>query len=197
MPQKSYKRKSAGTADAADRIASAVLMAAATGHADMISPARIAKDTRLPVSAVSRLFETSAEAASFVFIHAAAGIPLLEDGLPPKDRVFESVMAYIDILQTARDGYVAVAPFFQSAPHRLGDMLWRVSGKIIVSSGIESSHALVARIGLVPILAATLHTWKNDGGPDLAKTMAALDKHLSRADSAMQTLIDRRIMPEG
>ena len=81
--------------------------------------------------------------------------------LSPRDRLFDILMERFEILNEYRDE--------------------------INTSGIPGALRVA---GLTGLYLDTLRIWKTDDSPDLGKTMAALDKHLSRAEkcSAMAGL---------
>jgi AcrR family transcriptional regulator len=110
-----------------------------------------------------------------------------EADAPTRDRLFEVVMHRFDLLapykpglkglaRDARRGRLDGVALACHLPRSLAWML-EISG---VSAGGFKGRVRVKLLGLVYL--ATVRTWLRDESPDLAKTMAALDKALKRAE---------------
>ena len=118
----------------------------------------------------------------------------LSDG-PVRDRIFDVVMRRIDFLQAHRAGMLALLRDLPSDPASafvvtagLGrSMRWLLDGVGIRTHGLRG-HLRVHGMGLIWL--ATVRAWREDGSEDLSATMAALDKALTRAGQAENTLAD-------
>ena len=71
------------------------------------------------------------------------------------------------------------------APGFLRSIDWLLEG-----AGLRASRCrgAVRRAGLAAIYLDVLRVWLRDDSPDLARTMAALDRRLRQADSAMRVM---------
>ena len=110
-----------------------------------------------------------------------------EAGISHRDRLFDILMERFDVLNEHRDGITAILRTFKcdpkqaiiSLPHLCRSMSWMLDAAGIETSGIKG----VARIaGLTGLYLKTLWVWMDDVSEDMAKTMAALDKNLERAE---------------
>ncbi|MBZ0229421.1 MAG: TetR/AcrR family transcriptional regulator [Bauldia sp.] len=112
-----------------------------------------------------------------------------EDG--PRHRLFEVMMRRFDALGPYKPAIRRVAraarrdPGLACALHgiALGAQKWTFA-----AAGIHKRGALgmVAAEGAVLVYAEAMRTWLDDDAPDLARTMAALDRALRRGERAMQ-----------
>lgn len=105
----------------------------------------------------------------------------------PRDRLFDILMERYDALNEYRDGLCAVLDSFScdpkqaiiGLPHLARSMTWMLEAAGIETTGIRGA---VRVTGLMAVYLKGLYCWKKDDSPDLAKTMAALDKALGRAE---------------
>lgn len=106
----------------------------------------------------------------------------------PRDRLFDVIMRRFDALTPHREAIRAILRDAYADPvgslvtlPRLGvSMAWMLEAAGISSSGLCG----VARInGLAVVYAQAFRAWLDDDSPDLAKTMAALDKALRRGEA--------------
>jgi AcrR family transcriptional regulator len=105
----------------------------------------------------------------------------------PRDRLFEIVMRRFDALNENRDATRAVVMGVARDPAAVILALCtleRSFAAMLEAAGISTTGLIgLARIqGFKAVLACTLRAWMNDDSADLAKTMAALDKALGRAE---------------
>ncbi len=105
----------------------------------------------------------------------------------PRDRLFEILMQRFDALNEKRDGAKAVAAGVARDPAALVAGICRVDrscAAMLSAAGISTGGLMgLARIqGLKAVAAYTLRAWMQDDSADLSKTMAALDKALTRAE---------------
>jgi AcrR family transcriptional regulator len=117
---------------------------------------------------------------------------VLEDGPAepedsPRDRLFDVLMRRFDALAADRAGVVAIIhglpgdplTALQLAPGFAASMAWMLEAAGLSTTGI---FGLLRVKGLAIVYLATLRTWLDDDSIDMAKTMAALDRNLRRAD---------------
>lgn len=107
---------------------------------------------------------------------------------PVKDRLFEIFMERFDILNEDRDALKSIIKSMKinprdallSLPHLKKSMLWILESAQVTSNGLRGATNILA---LTAIYAETLYAWQSDDSEDMAKTMATLDKALSRAQN--------------
>lgn len=118
----------------------------------------------------------------------------------PRDRLFDIVMQRFDTLAPYKDGIRAivkegggggVAEFICSGQRVLRSMRWMLEAADIGTSGFVGNLRVK---GLAVVYAATTNVWLKDDSEDSAKTMAALDRNLARAErfASMQSPFTRR-----
>lgn len=103
-----------------------------------------------------------------------------------RDRLFDILMERLDVLNERRAAIVSILDSFKcdpkqaviSCPHLARSMNWMLEAAGEDTQGIRGAIKVA---GLTAIYIKTLRVWREDESPDLARTMAALDKDLSRA----------------
>jgi AcrR family transcriptional regulator len=117
----------------------------------------------------------------------------------PRDRLFEILMRRFDAINADRDGYKAVMTGVARDPAAAVASICRLERSFVAmleGAGISTSglKGLIRVQGLKGVALAGLRAWMNDDSEDLAKTMAALDRALERAEKAagMMTLRPRK-----
>ena len=120
-----------------------------------------------------------------------------DDGMveePVRDRLFDVIMRRLDTLAPYKDGLEAVVRDLRRDPASLAclaagpgqrSLQWMLEAARIQPWGLA---APLQRKGLGLIYLGVLRVWLSDDGEDQAKTMAALDKALSRVDSILGAL---------
>lgn len=124
-------------------------------------------------------------------LEAVEGAKSEEDS--PRDRLFDVLMERFEILNDYRGGVVAVLNGFCfepkdaviSLPHLARSMSWTLEAAGIETGGWRGALKVA---GLTALYLNVLRSWKEDESADLAKTMAALDKDLERAERAVNWL---------
>jgi ubiquinone biosynthesis protein COQ9 len=170
-------------------IASALKLAAREGWAKT-SLADIAREAKISLSALHELFEDKAD--------IVAGIERMIDQkvlekigeanpeILVKERLFDVMMERYEALNEYRVGMSSILDSFVldpkqavlGLPHLCRSMTWMLEAAGVNVSGVAG----VAKVaGMCLIHLQTLRAWKDDNA-DLSKTMAALDKGLSRAE---------------
>lgn len=110
-----------------------------------------------------------------------------------RDRLFDVLMKRFDALAGYRDGLAAIARDARRDPLLMlcgAGQLRRSMAAMLEAAGISSAGlagALRAK-GLAAIYLATLRDWFRDDTADKARTMAALDGRLRRAESCAKWL---------
>lgn len=125
-----------------------------------------------------------------------------------RDRLFELLMCRLDLLGKHRDSIFELSRDMTADPVsalRVSPTVLSTMVRILEAAGISGAGplGLVRAKGLVAVWLATLQVWLRDDSPDLAPTMAALDRHLRRAeqlgiqlDRLPQFCRGRRTQPE-
>lgn len=111
----------------------------------------------------------------------------IDEDATPRERLFDLLMDRYEVLNDYREGIIAILESFKydpkqiiiSMPHLCRSMSWMLGSAGIETSGIKGAIKVA---GLSGIYLKVLCTWKDDESVDLAKTMAALDKALERAE---------------
>ncbi len=106
----------------------------------------------------------------------------------PRDRLFDILMERFDVLAEYRSSLVPILESFQcdpgqlvtGLPHLCRSMNWMLEAAGLEVQGIAGAVRLA---GVTGIYIKTLKVWLTDESGDLSKTMAALDRDLSRAES--------------
>ena len=107
-----------------------------------------------------------------------------------RDRLFDVLMRRFDALAPHKDGVAAIVketalnPVFAACvgPRFMGSMGWMLEAADVASSG---AAGLVKTKGLALIYVSAFRVWLDDDTPDMARTMAALDRDLARAEWLM------------
>lgn len=105
----------------------------------------------------------------------------------PRDRLFDVLMRRFDALSDDRDGVLSILATLRCDPVSAlclssgvcGSMRWMLEAAQIPVSGPKGRLTVK---GLVALWLATLRVWERDESEDMARTMAALDKNLRRAE---------------
>ena len=120
-----------------------------------------------------------------------------DDGMveePVRDRLFDVIMRRLDALAPYKDGLETVVRDLRRDPASLAclaagpgqrSLQWMLEAARIQPWGLA---APLQRKGLGLIYLGVLRVWLSDDGEDQAKTMAALDKALSRVESILGAL---------
>jgi AcrR family transcriptional regulator len=113
---------------------------------------------------------------------------------PSRDRLFDILMERFDIIGADRAAVVSILKSFTgdpkqaviSFPHLGRSMAWTLEAAGVETSGLKGA---VRVMGLAGVYLYALKAWMDDDSPDLSKTMAALDKGLSRAEQCANTFM--------
>jgi hypothetical protein len=96
-------------------------------------------------------------------------------------------MERFDVLSEHRDAVISILSSFRtdpkeaiiSLPHLARSMTWMMEAAGLDTSGFKGAARVT---GLTLLYANVLRVWIKDDSEDQAKTMAALDKNLDRAE---------------
>ena len=171
-------------------ILSALNLAAQQGW-NTTSLADIARESGLTLAQLHDLFEDKTDILSGfarmidrqILENAAIG-----EGESPRDALFDLLMDRFEALSAHRPGLTAILESFKcdpkqaviGLPHLARSMSWMLEATGQSADGIKGAVKLSA---LIAIYLKTVYVWMSDETQDLAKTMAALDKSLARAES--------------
>jgi len=164
------------------------------GFADVASRAGV------PLADVHRFFPTRPDLLAGVGRLADADVlsgPLPDPADPPRDRLFEVLMARFDALAPFRHGLRAIVrdlprdPLAATAlaPHLGHSMRWMLEAARIDAGGLRGA-ALASGLSLLWL--AVFRVWIDDETADLSRTMAALDARLRRAEGLVGGVLRRR-----
>lgn len=178
-----------------DKIINASLKLAADGDWDAVTMARIAKASKVSLSDLSDHFEDKADILNAYFrrVDKKALENAGEEGVPARDRLFETLMERFDVMNEDREGVVPIIRSICRDPRQAAisfcavgrSMAWMLERAAIETAGLGGAARI---IGTGAVYIKTLLVWCDDESPDMAKTMAALDKNLDMADKITQTL---------
>ncbi len=174
-------------------VASAFALIAADGW-DRMTVAEAARDAGLPLGEVRARFPSRLSVLMrFGDLADAAALEGTTLEGSARDRLFDTVMRRIDMLQAHRAGVLAL---FRDLPRdpltalalgtaTLRSMAWLLDGAGLQSRGLRGG---LRTQGLFAVWLATVRAWQDDESEDLSGTMAALDRAVQRAAQAENTL---------
>lgn len=174
-----------------DRIGAAVFAVAETDGWPRVTPAEVALRAGLDVHDVLRSHPGHEALVDEAFRYTdrltLAGRAEADSGEPVRDRLFDVLMARFEAMKPHRE---AVASYLRGLPMRPFDGLYsafrlgRSMAVTLEAAGLSASGlGGYARIkGLAYTYLWVLRTFVDDETPDLARTMAALDKALTNLD---------------
>ena len=173
--------------DGADRIIDAALRLIAEQGWRNVSLGAVAREARLPILRVYRLFPSKSAILCGFFRRideAVLADPVpAEAGERPRDRVFDLLMRRFDALQPYRPALEMLRrdlPFDPPAALAAGAGLL-CSMRLMLEAAEIATDGIVGMIAVKLTAAAFLaasHIWRRDDSPDLAPTMATLDRRL-------------------
>jgi AcrR family transcriptional regulator len=171
----------------ADRLVNAALRLVATHGWRRLSWAASAPESGLPIVTVYRTFASKPAilcAFSKRIDETVLAAPLDNDpDERPRDRVFDLLMRRFDALRPHRDALEVLGREVLADPVAalvlgaalLRSMAWMLEAAGIAINGLRGAVVVKLTAGA---FAATLRVWLRDDTPDLAPTMAALDRRL-------------------
>ena len=111
----------------------------------------------------------------------------------PRDRLFDLVMRRLDAMAPHKEGVAAVVRDLSAdpawalchAPTFMRSMDWMLEVAGLAAGGCRGR---VRAAGLGAVYLSTLRVWFMDDSPDMARTMASLDRQLRRVDALARAL---------
>jgi AcrR family transcriptional regulator len=116
-------------------------------------------------------------------------------GEPAKERLFDVLMRRIDALSPYKEALRAILPVLRRDPLSLAAMNQAAMNShrfMLAAAGIDTHGPLVTvkLQGLVIAFARVIDVWLDDHEPDMSKTMAALDRELTRGGAILERFDD-------
>lgn len=174
-----------------DRIIDAALAEAAALGWRNVSMNAVAARADLALGAVLELVPTRAHLVARLYDRLdhrmLAGLKALDETDSVRDRLFDVVMKRFDAMNSDREGMRALVTGVRFDPPAMAVGLRRAdrtAAAMLAAAGVSPDGLLgCARIqGMKVVLLCALRGWMEDDSSDLAKTMAALDRALERAE---------------
>ena len=108
-----------------------------------------------------------------------------------RDLYFDLMMARFDALQPYRTGVVRWLKDTAHHPTLMAPLLkrWNRSLSLMLDIAKDSPLYPVKKVGLAGVYLVSLRAWTEDPSPDMAKTMAALDKALGKAGYVVERFL--------
>jgi AcrR family transcriptional regulator len=179
-------------ADIPDHVIDTALGLAAAGRWGDLSLAEIAEAAGVPIAKVHPVF-SSKQAILDAFSRRIDAAVLAESGSdsadgPARDRLFDVLMRRFDALDPYKEGIGNL--LFDQMREPLAALcsliqLRRSMALMLEAAGLSSSglRGVVRLKGLSLIYLTALRIWLRDDSADKARTMAALDRQLRRAEA--------------
>lgn len=180
-----------------ERVVDAALSLAATMPWDMVGLGDIADEAKMGLAELSDYFDDKSD------ILVAYGRSIDRKVLDsvgksspdenPRDRLFDIIMERFDVIGENREAIVSILNSFRldpkqaviSLPHLGRSMTWILEAAGMETSGVKGAIRVA---GLTGIYLNVLRTWIEDDSEDLSKTMAVLDRNLTRAEQVANSL---------
>ncbi|WPZ36552.1 hypothetical protein T8K17_10425 [Thalassobaculum sp. OXR-137] len=117
-----------------------------------------------------------------------------DPAIPVRDRLFEALMARLDVVAANREAFLSILDGLPRDPGTaLASLpsLGRSMARTLEAVGERTRPPFgpLKVKGLAVVWMATLRVWRTDDSPDMAVTMKALDTYLSRAEEMANTFI--------
>ncbi len=187
----------------AERIIGAALALAAEQGWRRLSLAEIARGAGVSLVDAYATFPTKADILAAIIADTdrqvlAGPPPDLEE--TPRDRLFDVIMRRFDALAPHKSAVAAVVRDLPGEPLTVLVMLPRVLNGMawmLEAAGLSSAgfRGFVRTKGLAAVYLASLRVWLEDDTPDMAPTMAELDRGLRRAETILRGC--RALVPGG
>lgn len=179
-----------------DRLIDASLAVATAKGWRSLTMADVAREAGLSLADVRKLVRSKADLMTALLTRVdqqALEGATADDSEPVRDRLFDVLMRRFDVLQAHKAAVTALLrdlprdPLLALPllPQFASSMLWMLEAAGVSTTGIVGG---LRAHGLALIYLNTLRVWISDDSPDLARTMAALDRTLTRVDGAIRRL---------
>lgn len=171
-------------------VKAALMLAKDKGWRDL-SLQEIGRKAGLPAGALDSLFENKDDIlTTYGRMVDRRVADAFADGLTdgnPRDRLFDVLMERFDILNEDRASLIAILDDIRcdpsyttiALPHLVHTMKAMLDIAGLENSGLQGTATI---FGLAILYMTVIKTWVEDESTDMAKTMAALDHHLARAE---------------
>lgn len=189
-----------------EKIVEAFLSLLAEQPIERIGLGAIARRAALPLADLRREFGSVTDILS-AYIRSidervlAAGLDAELADAPARERLFDVLMRRIELQNSHKAAVRSLARSAWRDPplalalnaFSLRSAQWMLAAAEIDSGGVQGC---VRAQGLVAVMARTYSVWFNDDEPGLARTMAALDRHLANGERALNLFDDLcRLVP--
>lgn len=193
----SRRRRAPKTADPRTTIVAAMLDLVVETGWRQLSLAELSRRSGVPLATIRAHYATKADILTDwmkrVDEQALARIAEEGDdaGAEPRDRLFEAIMARLDVLTPHRASLRAILRDLGDTPTdwaplacgALVSQRWILAGAGAESPGL---HGAVKVAGLGFVYMRTLRVWLEEADPGWPKTMATLDESLRRGETALR-----------
>ena len=177
-------------------IAAAFSLAARSGWS-RLSVAAAAHEAGLPLARARARFPSRlAVITRFGVLADQAALSDAVDSGPVRDRLFDTVMRRIDVLQSHREGVLTLLSYLPTDPplallltlSTRRSMRWLLEAAGVGGYGLRGELRARALLG---VWLWTVRAWRTDESADLTATMAALDDALRRAEQVAEWFGDK------
>lgn len=180
-----------------ESILSAALAVAAREAWEFVSPLTIAEEAGIPPHELQSWFPTKSAIVMAIIDdldrQVEDAFPDIDDTMSMRDRLFDILMERIDLANHHRHAHIS---FFKSVgwtkEATCSDISLLMSSmkRMAKCAGMDTEGLFggMKLTGLAVAYSWVLLTWMRDTSPDLGKTMAELDKTLSRAEGIAEYL---------
>ncbi len=177
------------------RIIAATLRLAAEKPWDDVLMKDIAEAAAIDLATLRREFPSKSAILS-AFMRSVddavlASAPKFTGAENARDRIFDVVMARIDVLAPYKDALKSIAaarPFDLDLARRvMASQAWMLHAAGVRTDGVLGRSRVA---GLASVYTSVMQTWLEDDDPGTARTMAALDRRLKRGEQSMRMLGD-------
>lgn len=172
-------------------ILTAIDMAAQKGW-DKVTLASLARKVKIPLADLRDLFEDKMDIwAGFERMIDRQVLAQASDDGSSRDRMFDLMMSRYEALNEYRGGVISMIESFRKdpklaiigMPYLCRSMSWVLEAAGDNAAGMKGAIKVA---GLTGIYLKVLNIWMKDESSDLAKTMAALDRDLGRAEGLLE-----------
>lgn len=156
-------------------------------HAARVQDAAGAAVDILPADLLEAVGDKTDALAALMDQAAARAAATAAAATPTRDALFDGIMAGLDVLQAHRAGVLAVHAARDPGvallvAARAGPAVRRLAAAAGMGTTSIADQARLAV--LTALIGRTIAVWRTDDSPDMAATMAELDRLLARAEQA-------------
>lgn len=165
---------------------------------DFVTLSDIAMRAEVPLADIAEHFDDKTDIlvayGRMVDKRTLAAVGEADPAMSERDRLFDILMERFDILGRDREAVISMLKSLRldpaqaviGLPHLGRSMAWMLEAAGIGTGGIKGAIRVA---GLCAVYLNAMRHWVEDDSADLAKTMAALDKSLNRAEQAAGTFM--------